>query len=175
MIDLDLLRDDPDRVRASMEAKRIGDPASVDRALDLDRRRREAVTDLQARQTEQGELGRQIGPLMKAGQRDQAAPLVERSAALKEQVKDGEEAVRQIEADLRAAMLDIPNTLHPSVPVGGEEDNRVESEWGEKPSFGFDPLPHWELAERHGIVDFERGAKVTGAGFPFYVGKGARL
>ena len=100
---------------------------------------------------------------------------MERSAALKDEVKEGEAGVRQVEADLRAAMLDIPNVIHDSVPVGGEDHNRTEAEWGDKPTFDFDPLPHWELAERHGIVDFERGAKVTGAGFPFYVGKGARL
>ncbi len=175
MLDLDTLRDDPDRVRQSMQAKRIGDPATVDRALDLDQRRRQSVTELNGLQQQQGELGRQIGPLMKAGQRDQAAPLVERSNEIKAQVKELDEHVRQLEADLRAAMLEIPNTLHPSVPIGGEEDNRLEFEWGDKPSFDFDPLPHWELAERHGLVDFERGAKVTGAGFPFYVGKGARL
>ena len=175
MIDLDLLRDDPDRVRQSMAAKKIGDPATVDRALGLDRDRRHAVTALNDLQRRQGELGRQIGPLMKAGQRDQAAPLVERSNALKAEVKEHEETVRQLDADLRAAMLEIPNTLHPSVPVGGEEANRVEHEWGEKPSFDFDPLPHWDIAERHGLVDFERGAKVAGAGFPFYMGKGARL
>ena len=175
MIDLDLLRDDPDRVRQSMAAKRIGEPSTVDRALDLDRQRRQAVTALNDLQRRQGELGRQIGPLMKAGQRDQAAPLVEQSNAVKAEVKAHEETVRQLDADLRAALLEIPNTLHPSVPIGGEEANRVEHEWGPKPTFDFEPLPHWEIAERHGLVDFERGAKVTGAGFPFYLGKGARL
>ena len=175
MIDLDLLRDDPDRVRQSMAAKRIGDPGAVDRALDFDLQRRGAVTALNDLQRQQGELGREIGPLMKAGQREQAAPLMEQSNAVKAEVKTHEEAVRQLDADLRAAMLEIPNTLHPSVPVGGEEDNRLEAEWGDKPAFDFDPLPHWEIAERHGLVDFERGAKVAGAGFPFYMGKGARL
>ena len=175
MLDLDTLRDDPDRVRRSMEAKRLGDPALVDRTLDLDRQRREAVTELNGLQQQQGELGRQIGPLMQAGQRDHAAPLVEQSNAIKARVRDLDGAVRQLEADLRDALLAIPNTLHPSVPIGGEEDNRVETEWGDKPTFDFEPLPHWEIAERHGLVDFERGAKVTGAGFPFYVGQGARL
>ena len=175
MIDLDLLRSDPAAVRASMEAKRIGDPGTVDRALDLDARRREAVTSLNDLQRQQGEIGRQIGPLMKAGKRDQAAPLVERSSALKAEVHDLEGAVRDLEADLRGALLEIPNPVHSSVPIGGEEANRVEAEWGDKPAFDFEPLPHWDLAERHGLVDFERGAKVAGAGFPFYVGKGARL
>ena len=175
MLDLDVVRTDPDRVKASMEAKRLGDPDDVDRLLAVDAERREAVTALDALRREQGELGRQIGPLMKAGQRDEAAPLMERSNALKADVKEGEDRVRQLDDALRSLRLAIPNTLHDSVPHGGEDANEVLAEIGEKPTFDFDPLPHWELAERHGLIDFERGAKVTGAGFPFYVGKGARL
>ena len=175
MIDLDLLRDDPDRVRRSMEAKRLGDPATVGLALDLDTRRREAVTTLNRVQQRQGELGREIGPLMKAGKRDEAASLLAESNAVKAQARDLEETVRGLDAELRDAMLAIPNPIHESVPVGGEDANVVEVEIGEVPAFDFEPLPHWELCERHGLVDFERGAKVTGAGFPFYIGQGARL
>lgn len=175
MLDLDLLRDDPDRVRASMRAKRIGDPSAVDQAVETDRERREAVGALDALRRGQGEISREIGPLMKAGRRDEAAPLVERSNALKAEIKDGEEALRHLDDTLRTLLLSIPNVIHESVPVGTEADNVVAAEWGEKPAFDFEPLPHWEIAERHGLIDFERGAKVTGAGFPFYVGKGARL
>ena len=175
MIDLDLVRTAPDRVRASMEAKRIGDPGALHRLLATDAERREAVTALDGLRQEQGELGRQIGPLMKAGQRDEAAPLLQRSNALKGEIKEREDAVRLLDEQLRTLRLEIPNTIHESVPVGGEDANVVDAEWGEKPQFDFEPLPHWELAERHGRIDFERGAKVTGAGFPFYVGKGARL
>ncbi|MDT0631601.1 serine--tRNA ligase [Rubrivirga litoralis] len=175
MLDLDLIRDDPDRVRASMEAKRIGDPGAVDRALDTDRERREAVTALQALREEQGAMGHQIGPLMKSGKRDEAAPLIERSNEIKQDVKAQEEAVRDLDQCLRSLLLEIPNVIHESVPVGGEDANEVAAEWGERPQFDFEPLPHWELAEKHGLIDFERGAKVSGAGFPFYVGQGARL
>lgn len=175
MLDLDLVRTDPARVRASMEAKRIGDPSAVDRLLATDEERREAVTTLNGLQQDQGELGRQIGPLMKGGKRDEAAPLLERSNALKAEIKDREETVRQLDERLRALRLEIPNTIHESVPVGGEEANEIAAEWGQKPTFDFEPLPHWDLAETHGLIDFEGGAKVTGAGFPFYVGKGARL
>ncbi len=175
MISLDLLRDDPDRVRRDMGDKRIGDPAAVDRAVDADSRRREAVTALDAKRQRQGELGREIGPLMKAGKRDEAQGLLAESNALKAEIKTGEDEVRELDATLRAALLEIPNTLHPSVPRGGEDANRVEMEWGTKPTFEFEALPHWDLAEKHGLVDFERGAKVAGAGFPFYVGRGARL
>ena len=175
MLDLDLIRDDPARVRASMEAKRIGDPAAVDRTLDTDRERREAVTALQALREEQGTISRQIGPLMKDGKRDEAAPLIERSNEIKENVKAQEETVRDLDGRLRSLLLEIPNVIHESVPVGGEDANEIVGEWGDKPQFDFDPLPHWELAETHGLIDFERGAKVSGAGFPFYVGQGARL
>ncbi len=186
MIDLDLVRTDPDRVRASMEAKRIGDPGAVDRLLATDVERREAVTALDGLRQEQGDLGRRIGPLMKAGQRDEAAPLLERSNALKAEIKDREDGVRQLDERLKTLRLEIPNTLHESVPKPGapvpedvievtDEGNWVVSEWGQKPSFDFEPLPHWEIAERYGLIDFERGAKVTGAGFPFYIGQGARL
>lgn len=175
MIDLDLLRDDPDRVRASMRAKRIGDPDAVDRALATDQQRRDAVTALNDLQHQQGEMGRQIGPLMKDGRRDEAAPLIDRSNAIKAEVKERETTVRDLDGLLRSLLLEIPNVVHESVPVGGEDANEIAAEWGEKPTFHFEPLPHWDLAERHGLIDFERGAKVTGAGFPFYTGKGARL
>ena len=112
---------------------------------------------------------------MKAGQRDEAAPLLEQSNALKTEIAALDDAVRAADAGLRDALLAIPNPIHASVPVGGEEANRVAFEWGERPAFNFAPLPHWVLAEQHGLIDFERGSKVTGAGFPFYTGRGARL
>ena len=175
MIDLDLLRSDPDRVRAGIEAKRLGDPDAVDRARAADAERREAVTEAQGLRQAQGEVSAQIGPLMQSGQRDAAAPLIERSNALKAQIKTLDESIRTAETALRDALLSIPNPPHASVPVGGEDANEVAFTWGEPPAFDFDALPHWDLAERHGLIDFERGAKVAGAGFPFYVGPGARL
>ena len=175
MIDLDLLRSDPDRVRAGIEAKRLGDPDAVDRALAADVSRREAVTEAQGLRQEQGEVSAQIGPLMQSGRRDDAAPLIERSNGLKARIKTLDEAIRRAEAALRDALLAIPNPPHDSVPVGGEDANELAFTWGDTPAFDFDALPHWDLAERHGLIDFERGAKVTGAGFPYYVGQGARL
>ena len=175
MIDLNLLRDDPDRLRATIRDKRLGDPATVDAAIEHDASRRAALTAQQSLQERQGELGKRIGPLMKAGRRDEAAPLLEESNRLKAEIADLTEAVRAADTGLRDALLSIPNPVHTSVPVGGEDANEVAREWGELPTFDFPALPHWDLAERHGLIDFERGSKVTGAGFPFYVGQGARL
>ncbi|MFN3597004.1 MAG: serine--tRNA ligase [Rubricoccaceae bacterium] len=182
MLDPQLLRDAPERIRQAIRDKRAGEPALVDRALEADRSRREALTRLQHLQQQQGEVSRQIGPLMKAGRRDEAAPLVERSNALKAELRAAEAEARDAEEAFRRAMLEIPNVPHPSVPVGASEaENQVVFTWGKQPAFAgpdgrpFAPRPHWEIAAQHGLIDFERGAKVTGAGFPFYVGQGARL
>lgn len=176
MLDLQLLRDDPERVRQALRDKNAGDPALVDRLLDVDRERRATLTALQTLQQQQGEISRQVGPLMKAGRRDEAAPLLGQSNRLKGELQTMQEAARGHEETVEKLMLEIPNIPHPSVPVGRTPDeNQVVHEEGAKPSFEFEPKPHWELAAQHGLIDFERGAKVTGAGFPFYVGQGARL
>lgn len=176
MLDPQFLRDHPDRVREAIEHKRTGDPAVVDRALEADRQRRESITELQALQKRQGELSKQIGPLMKAGKRDEAQGLLAESNNLKAQIKDLEATTREHEATFDALMLEIPNVPQDDVPVGATpEDNVVAFEWGEKAAFDFEPLAHWDLAEKHGLIDWERGAKVAGAGFPFYIGQGARL
>ncbi|HLT47850.1 MAG TPA: hypothetical protein VK002_11525, partial [Rubricoccaceae bacterium] len=176
MLDLQLLRDDPERVRRAIRHKNAGDPAVVDRLLEADRERRAALTALQTLQQQQGEVSRQIGPLMKAGRKDEAAPLLERSNALKAEIQSLQEAARAHEEAVNALLLEIPNVPHESVPIGRTaEDNAIPFEWGEKPAFDFEAKPHWDLAAQHRLIDFEAGAKVTGAGFPFYLGQGARL
>jgi seryl-tRNA synthetase len=176
MIDIQDLRNDPDRIRDGIHAKGAGDPSVVDRAVELDERRRASITAEQDLRERANAAAKEIGQLMKDGLRDEAMAQRETSSALKQQVKHQEEVSRNLDADLRRVLMEIPNPTHPSVPVGkGAEDNAIERTGGDKPSFDFDPAPHWDLLEQHGMVDFERGAKVAGAGFPFYVGSGARL
>ncbi|MEM6326975.1 MAG: serine--tRNA ligase [Bacteroidota bacterium] len=176
MLDPQILRDDPDRVRRAIASKRQGDPSVVDHILEVDRDRREAITALQAAKTRQGELGKQIGPLMKDGKRDDAQGLLAESNQIKTEAKALEERAKGLEIQFHDLMLQVPNLPHDSVPEGASaEDNVIDAMWGDLPSFDFESLPHWEIAERHGLIDFERGAKVAGAGFPFYVGQGARL
>jgi seryl-tRNA synthetase len=176
MLDIQRLRDNPDAVRRAIQNKRTGDPALVDKILALDEARRVQVSELQAVQTQANEASRSIGGLMKAGKKDEAQQKIALGSQLKARAKELEEQTRATEADLQRALLDVPNVPHESVPVGSTEaDNVVAAEIGEKPTFGFEALPHWELIDRHGLVDFERGARVTGGGFPFYLGKGARL
>jgi seryl-tRNA synthetase len=179
MLDLDTVRNDPRRVKEAIRAKGTGSPALVDTLLEVDEERRAAITELQETQSRQNDLSQQIGALKREGKDAEAEAIIEKTSQMKEDIKRLEEAVQEVEAEQEELVLELPNIPHPSVPVGEDEnDNEVAETFGERPSFDvddFDPAPHWELADRHGLVDLERGAKVTGSGFPFYLGKGARL
>lgn len=177
MLDLQFIRENPDRVKQAIRDKHTGtDPDIVDRVIEVDEQRRTAVAELQDAQTELNASSKQIGQLMGQGKRDEAQALIARTGDLKERVKTLEDEPKRLDEEQRALLLEIPNVPHPSVPVGAtEDDNEVAFTWGEAPTFDFEPKPHWEIAEQHGLIDFERGAKVTGAGFPFYIGQGARL
>ena len=179
MLDLDTVRNDPRRVKEAIRAKGTGSPALVDTLLEVDEERRAAITELQETQSRQNDLSQQIGALKREGKDAEAEAIIEKTSQMKEDIKHLEEEVQEAEAEQEELVLELPNIPHPSVPVGEDEnDNEVAETFGERPSFDvddFDPAPHWELADRHGLVDLERGAKVTGSGFPFYLGKGARL
>lgn len=176
MLDLQRLRENPDAVRQAMQHKGIHTIEIVDQVLELDERRRKALTDMQDVKARANSAAREIGQLMKQGKRDEAQAIIAENARLKGSIKGLEDEARDVEAALHTLLLEIPNIPHSSVPVGKTEaDNQVVFESDFKPTFDFEPLPHWDLIEKHGLVDFERGAKVTGAGFPFYIGKGARL
>ncbi|MBO6576131.1 MAG: serine--tRNA ligase [Rhodothermales bacterium] len=176
MIDLTLLRENPDLLKRGIRAKRKGDEATVDALLDADTRRRESVTLEQELREQANAAAKSIGELMKSGRRDEAQDQIKASSELKERLKTQEEATRAIEAELHQLVLEIPNPPHESVPEGaGPEDNAIPFQAQVLPGFDFEPKPHWELCATLGLVDFDRGAKVTGAGFPFYLGKGARL
>jgi seryl-tRNA synthetase len=113
---------------------------------------------------------------MKQNRRDEAEAVIQETQKLRERIAELEDAARTAETELETLMLELPNVPHESVPIGtSPEDNVIQFTWGTIPTFDFEPRPHWELADLHSLVDFERGAKVTGAGFPFYVGPGARL
>ena len=177
MLDIETIRENPRRVQEAIRAKGAGSPELVDRLLEIDDTRRSTITELQRKQERQNTISSQIGQLKREGKDEAAQARIEETSRLKEEIKALEENVRVAEEQQKRVLLDIPNVPHPSVPVGQtEDDNEVETEVGDPPAFdGFTPKPHWELAEAHGLIDFERGAKVTGAGFPFYLGLGARL
>ena len=162
---------------AGLEKKRLPEAeAKVRRVLELDAQRK----DLQARrdhiQQEANQAAKQIGALMKAGQKAEAEQAKQSAADLKAQIKPLSDEYEQVDQQLTTALYELPNLPHPSVPEGaGEADNVVVHERGQKPTLPEGHKPHWELIEDYKLIDFELGNKVTGAGFPFYTGQGARL
>lgn len=176
MLDIQRIRTAPEDVRRAIRDKGTGDEAIVDRIIAVDADRRAALTSLQKAQTRANAASKQIGSLMQAGRREEAQQLIEEMSRLKEEVPALEGDAERFGEELHILLLEVPNVPHATVPVGhSPEENKVVRENGERPLFDFDPRPHWDLTELHGIVDFGRGAKVAGAGFPFYVGQGARL
>jgi len=176
MLDLQFIRDNADRVRSAMSNKGIGDGAIVDELLAADEKRRDLISRTQDTQTRSNTAARAIGELMKEGRKDEAQQAIAESSALKADLKELEEAQKEAQEVVDRLLLEIPNVPHESVPVGATpQDNEVAHEWGTHPTFPFDAKPHWDLLDVHGMADFDRGSKVTGAGFPFYLGAGARL
>ena len=169
MIDLRILRDDPERVRASQHA-RGEDSAAVDRLLTADVQRRAAVARADSLRAEQKAFGRTIGK----ASRDERPALLERGKQLAAQVKEAEAAEHAANTALSAAHLAVPNIIE-GAPPGGEQDYRVIKEVGEPAEFDFPARDHVELGESLGAIDMERGAKVSGSRFYFLCGVGAQL
>jgi seryl-tRNA synthetase len=174
MISLQLIRDDPDAVKRAIARK--GEPSdAVDRLLAADARRRQLEAEANDLRAERNAGNRQLGELMRNGQRDEADALKGRMAPLSERIDALTAELGELEAAIEADLLLVPNLPHPSVPDGASaDDNPVIRTWGEPGATGSSP-PHWEIGERLGLFDLERGAKISGSGFILYTGAGARL
>jgi len=178
MLDIALIRENPEYVREAMR-KTGDDPVLVDTILALDLRRREILTEVEELRAERNRVSKEIGKLKDKA--DRSGP-TERNARIAEMRKVGdrinelEEQLRVVESDLDSAMLRVPNVPHESVPYGPDDShNVVGSGWGEIPEFDFEPVPHWDLGPELGILDFERGVKLSGSRFYVLRGAGARL
>jgi len=155
---------------------RRGDPgilAGLDRALSLDERRREIISEVEVLKARRNDVSREIGDRKREGA--DAADLIADMQAVADRVRELDGVLLAVETDLRTQLLDIPNVPDERVPEGGEGAFEVLREWGTLPSFDFEPKPHWEVGENLGILDLERGARVAGSGFPLLMGTGARL
>jgi seryl-tRNA synthetase len=173
MLDLTLLRRDPERVRAACTRRGI-DASFVDAVAALDARLRAARTDAEALKAQKNAL---TGQISKAADRAaEAQRLRPEIAALDERIAAESAAIPELERAIDAALSDVPNLLDDAVPDGAsEDDNVVVATVGEPTQFSFAPKPHWEIAEALGILDFERAAKLSGSRFAVLTGKGARL
>ena len=175
MLDIKFIRDNPETVRQAIRAKQLHDTEpKLNQLLLLDEEFRLLRQDLEEKQAIRNASSKKIGELKRKG--ESADELMREMGQLSEEVKRLEEKNRGLETQVAELMLELPNPPHESVPLGkSEHDNVVDKEWGDKPSFSFEPKPHWELATSKGWIDFERGVKTTGAGFPIFRGDGARL
>ncbi|MBI5482468.1 MAG: serine--tRNA ligase [Deltaproteobacteria bacterium] len=171
MLDIRLLRDDPDRVRR--EIAKLHVEAPLEEAIRLDARRRQLVSEGDGLKQQMNDLSRAVGRAQDAAKRQ---ALIAAASTVKERLPAVDEELKQIDEQLRQVMLAIPNLPHESVPDGKDEsENRVVRQSGEPRAFAFAPQPHWELGARLGIIDFERGAKISGSRFYVLLGAGARL
>lgn len=176
MLQIHLLRENPELVRKGLAKKHFSNIGLVDQILLLDEQKRHVQHDMEKVQSEANQLARQIGELMKSGKKEEAEAIKVRSTALKEQTKALEEKNEELESELFQHLVTLPNLPHESVPEGKTpEENLNIYQHGTLPVLHDQALPHWELIRKYDIIDFELGAKISGAGFPVYKGKGARL
>jgi len=173
MLSRELLRNDPDRVRRALEARK-NDPEMVDTWVRLDEERRATLVDLEDKKRQRNEASKKIGEIKRQG--GAAEEEIAAVSQLKGEIEQLEARISTVEEELSSVALTIPNVPHESVPEGADESaNRVERMVGEPRTFDFEPKAHWDLGPELGILDFERGAKIAGARFTAYFGAGARL
>ncbi len=177
MLQLQYIKDHREECISRLKIKNVKDvEARVAEILELDAQRRALQVKADAVKAEQNRMAKEIGMLMKQGKKEEAEAAKARTAELKGEEKALSEEQAATEKTLNEKLISLPNAPHPSVPCGtSEADNVVVGEFGVKPDLPADALPHWDLCAKYDIIDFELGNKVTGAGFPFYKGKGARL
>ena len=177
MLQLQYIKEHRDEVIARLKIKNVQDVENrIDSIIKLDEQRRALQAKADAVKADQNRIAKEIGALMKQGKREEAEAAKAQTAALKAEEKELGEQQTAVSSKLDEELISLPNAPHISVPVGkSEADNVVVGEFGEKPELPADALPHWDLCAKYDSVDFELGNKRTGAGFPVYKGKGARL
>lgn len=177
MLTLKLISEETERVIKGLEKKHFDNAKeTIEKVLEYDRMRREYQQKLDNNKQQQNLLSKQIGGLMKEGKKDEANEIKNKVAELKAADKDLQTNMEKAQADMTDLLLTIPNIANADVPEGKDaNDNVVVKEGGEKPTFEGKALCHWDLCEKYNLVDFELGVKITGAGFPIYIGKMARF
>ena len=190
MLTLKIITEDKEKVIRGLEKKNFqGAREAIDKVIEIDKKRREAQQELDANLSDAKKMATQIGMLMKQGQKEEAEKIKSNVQTMKEASKKLEDIMTQAQEDLTALLCQIPNIPYDEVPEGkSAEDNHVVKSnlkectpddtvgnWTANPVVESARLPHWELAKKYNLIDFDLGVKITGAGFPVYIGKGARL
>lgn len=176
MLQIQNIRENEESIITALKKRNIDAEPMLSKVLELDEKRRSIQTELDATLAESNKLSKEIGMLFKTGKAQEANVLKEKTAGLKEASKKLGEDLNTTAEELQQELYLIPNVPHESVPAGNsDEDNEEIFKEGDIPTLSEGARPHWELAKKYDIIDFELGVKITGAGFPVYKGKGARL
>jgi seryl-tRNA synthetase len=169
MLSLQFIRENPDSVRKALETRQFSEP--LDDILALDERRRSLLTEVETLRAKRNQVSKKLGTMG-----EKPPQLIEEMREMGNRIKALDEQVKATEEQLNDLLLRLPNIPHPTVPLGRDEsDNRIVRSWGEMRRFDFKPLPHWDLGEKLGIIDFARGAKLSGTRFYVLRGLGAHL
>lgn len=177
MLTIKQILEDKEAVIRGLEKKHFsGAREAIDRVLALDNKRKEAQAELDSLNNQVKTLSKSIGGFMKEGKKEEAEAAKQQVSDIKAKSKELEDVMKQAEEDKRQVLYTIPNVPYDIVPEGnGAEDNLVVKTGGHDTVLPENPLPHWELAKKYNLIDFDLGVKITGAGFPVYIGQGARL
>lgn len=176
MLTLKVIRDNKDEVIKRLAVKHFDAKAIIDNIIALDDKRKAIQVQLDNNLAEQNSLAKQIGKLFAEGKAAEANEAKSKTAELKETSKSLSQELSDVEPELKKLLMQVPNLPHTSVPVGhSANENVIVRSGGNVPDLGADAMPHWDLAKKYDIIDFELGVKITGAGFPVYKGKGAKF
>ena len=174
MLDIKIIRENPDRVKAALKTRNADYDSYIDEILEIDEKRRKLSTETDALKAEQNKVSKQI-PIMKKNGENTDAVMAEMKE-ISEKIKNDNAVISELETKQRDTLLRIPNIPSETTPIGKDDSENVElRKWGEPSKFDFEPLAHWDIGKNLGILDPETAAKVTGARFHFYKGLGARL
>ena len=176
MLTLQLINQDPEEVIRRLAVKQFDAREPIMRIVELDKQRRALQKQRDDNAATLNKMAAQIGALMKQGNRDEAENVKSQVASLKTSNKEIDDSLTAAQEEIKQILLNVPNVPYSGVPEGRTAaDNVVEKTGGKMPELPADALPHWDLAKKYNLIDFDLGVKITGAGFPVYVGKGARL
>ena len=176
MLDIKEIRKNPQKFKDKLFLRDKKLPEKIDRLLEIDKKRREVLTEIEALKAERNKLSKEIGLLFKEKKPEEANLKKNKVETISAKIKELEEKIDSVENEFKNLLLSIPNLPHESVPPGKDEnDNVVVRHWGEKPNFDFEPVPHWEIGEKLGILEFEKATKLSGSRFVIYRNWGAKL
>lgn len=176
MLEITRIRTEKESIIEGLRKRNIDATETLDKIIEADQNWRNTKTELESISAELNQLAKEIGELFKQGKQDEANKAKEKTASLKADESVLKSRVEEYEREITQLLYTLPNVPNELVKPGKDEkDNETVFESGIKRTFDFDPIPHWDLAKKYDLIDFELGVKVTGAGFPFYRGKGAKL